>query len=239
MRKYECLWIPEGPKQHQTCILYNLSTCTPLIKAKFLNQVKTKMFTLHSGCRNVLWARYEAWVSCVFLVLYVCHHEWPSMVPIQLALPSTYRPSKDHFRALCVIIFNDDLTGTRLYFQWVSPVTMCFLAQRDFLRSTVGMRSKDSLLPPFRWESPGAMKLGDLPGTPALWHASLTELWAGAILLTWRTPSQSRREHCLQRLWPSLALSSQGNLSLKSAMVSSSIHPKLISHREVGLHLFF
>lgn len=76
--------------------------------------------------------------------------------------------SKDRFRALCVIIFNDDLTGTRLYFQWFSPVSMCFLAQRDFPSSTVGVRSKDPLLLPFRLASPCTVKLGDLLGTPAL-----------------------------------------------------------------------
>lgn len=186
------------------------------------------MLTLHSGCRNVLWARYETWVSCVLLVLYV----WPhpeltsnlSMVSIQLALPSTYRPSKDHFRALCMIIFNDDLTATRLYFQRFSPVTMCFLAQRDFPNSTMGMRSKDSLLPPFRSVSPGAVKLGDLPSTPALWHAPLTELWADTMLLTWRTPSQSRREHCLQRPWPSPALSAQGKL-ISEVSLAVQFHP--------------
>lgn len=146
------------------------------------------------------------------------------MIPIQPALPSTYRPSKDHFRALCMIIFIDDLTATRLYFQWFSPVSMCFLAHRDFSSSTLRVRSKNSLLPPFRWASPGAVKLADLPSTPTLWHAPLTELWADAMLLTRLTPSQSRREHCLQRPWRSPALSGQRKL-ISEVSHGTQFHP--------------
>lgn len=107
-------------------------------------------------------------------------------------------------------------------YPFIFPVVLTcqhvFLSSERFSQQDCGSEKQRLVAPSFQVSEPRCREVS----RPTHWRSisstvacSSDRAVADAMLFTWLTPSQSRREHCLQRPWPSPALSGQGKLISK------------------------